>query len=356
MKKILNILDKIFKALSSCVAPVVPILIGVGMLKVLLVILGPSLLNVLQESDSTYVVISFVADAGYYFLPIYMAVASAEYFKTNKYIAGLMGGMLLAPKFVELVNQGISLSFFKLPVIPVLYGNEMLPPIIIVFIEKYVYSFINKHTNEKIKDLIVPLLTILIMIPITLCIVGPVGISLGKGLTSLVLTLRTLGPIGNGIFSALAPFIVLFGLGGADLAVMLSIASSGPDPICFFGNVIYNSALGFATLGLYLHNKKSETLAASIAATVCGTSEPALFGEAIKNKYIFLSVIIGDFVGGLISGIFQVKSFTVASFGIFGVITTIGPGSTFIFAILSIIVACAISFSLSYFLNKKALN
>lgn len=353
MKKIINFFSKIFKALSSCVVPVVPVLIGAGMLKVLLVILGPSLLNILQESDNTYIAISFVADAGYYFLPIFIAVSSADYFKTNKYIAGLMGAMLLAPGFVELVNQNAPISIFNIPITPVLYGNEILPPIIIVFIEKNIYSFIDKHTNKNLKDIIVPLLTIIIMIPIAFCAIGPIGVFLGKGLTNLTLKLRTLGPIGNGIFAAIIPFVILFGLGGADLAVMLSISSTGPDPICFFGNVIYNCVLGFAVLALYIRNKKPETLASSIAATVCGTSEPALFGEAIKNKYIFISLIIGDFVGGVVSGIFQVKTFAVASFGIFGTITTIGPDSSILLAILSIAIACATSFTISFICNKK---
>ena len=69
MKQIIQTIKKIFTTLADCIAPIIPILIGVGMLKVLLIFLGPSILNVLKEDDSTYIVLSFVADAGYFFCP-----------------------------------------------------------------------------------------------------------------------------------------------------------------------------------------------------------------------------------------------------------------------------------------------
>lgn len=352
MKKIIGIFDKFFKTLGSCITPVVPVLVGAGMLKVALVLLGPSVFGILQETDNTFVVLTFVADAGYYFLPIYVAVASGEYFGTNKYIAALMGGALLSPKFVELINEGTSLTIFNLPIASMSYANEILPPIIIVGIESYVYKYIEKLINEKVRDIFVPLITIVIMVPIIYCAVGPLGIALGSLFTNLTLQLTKIGPIGVGIFAAILPFVVLFGLGGSDLAVMLSLNSIGPDPICFFSNVAYNCVLGSVAFACYLKDRQPDHLAASVATFVGGTSEPSLFGIAVKDRKALISTIIGCFVSGCIGGLLKVKTFAVASFGIFGIITTIGPESSILFAAIAIASGCLVGF-VSYNLMSK---
>ena len=352
MKKIKSILNNVFKALSNCVAPVVPVLVGVGMLKVVLILIGPSVFNIIQESDNTYVVLSFVADAGYYFLPIYFAVSSAEYFKTNKYVAALMGGMLLSPRFIELVNEGASLSVFGLPIASISYANEILPSIIIVFIESNVYRFVDKYINEEVKDIFTPLITILIMIPIIYCAIGPLGTTLSKLLTNVIMSLTRLGPIGVGIYAALLPLMVMLGLGGTNLAVLLSITANGPDPICFYSNVIYNCVVGFVALASYLKYKKSESLTACVAGVVGGISEPALFGVIIKDIKAFITATISCFIGGLLVGLFKVKAFAVASFGVLGIIATIGPGSSIVLAVIALIISSTIAFCGYYFTHK----
>lgn len=353
MKKIVDYIKLIFKTLADCVIPAVPVLVGVGMLKVLLIILGSDVLGLLSETDNTFIVLNFVADAGYYFLPIYIAVASAERFGSNKYIGALMGGMLLSPSFVNLVNEGTTLSVFKLPVATTAYGNQMLPSIIIVFIESYIYKIIEKIVPERLGSVFVPMLTILIMVPIAFCLIGPIGVFLSDCLANGILALSNIGPIGNAIYTAALPFIVIFGLGGANLTAILTLMSNGCDPIAFFSNVLYNTILGITVLAVFLKDKKSETLAAFIASTVGGSSEAAIFTVALKDIKALFSVCAGCFVAGLLSGIFNIKSFAVGSFGIIGIVATIGQGSSILFAAICMLIGSIISFSLCLVLHKK---
>ena len=353
MKKVLNILEKIFNTLGACVTPVVPALIGAGMLKVVLILLGPSVFGILQETDSTYLVLAFVADAGYYFLPIYTAIAAAEHFGTNKYLAALMGAVLISPTFVELVESGINLTIFNLPIASISYGNQILPSVVIVCIESYVYKFVDSLISEKIKNIVVPLFTVVIMVPIIFCAIGPLGALLSDALTKVILALCNFGPLGVALYTALLPFIVMFGMGGANLTVVLAMASQGPDPICFYGSVIYNCVLGCAVLGYHLRKKDAESLALGITALVGGVSEPAIFGIAINEKKVLAANIVGGFVGGLLMGIFKVKSFAMASFGIFGIITTIGEGSSILLAAISMLAGCAIAFIIGFMPQKK---
>ena len=353
MKKVLNILEKIFNTLGACVTPVVPALIGAGMLKVVLILLGPSVFGILQETDSTYLVLAFVADAGYYFLPIYTAIAAAEHFGTNKYLAALMGAVLISPTFVELVESGINLTIFNLPIASISYGSQILPSVVIVLIESRIYNFIDSLISEKFKNIIVPLFTIIIMVPIIFCAIGPLGALMSDGLTKLIFALCDFGPLGAALFAALLPFICMFGMGGAILTVVLAMASQGPDPICFYDCVIYNVVLGCAVLGYHFREKDAESLALGITSAVGGVSEPAIFGVFVNDRKVMIGTVAGGFIGGLLMSIFKVKTFAMASFGIFGIITTIGEGSSIVLAAISMLVGCVVGFVIGFMPQRK---
>ena len=353
MRKAIDLIKKVFSALADCIAPIIPILIGVGMLKVLLILLGPSVLNILSPDSPTYRVLSFTADAGYYFMPIYVAVSSAEVFDTNKYLAALCGGVLLAPEFIELVDAGIELSIFRIPVVSTKYGNQVISSIIIVWLMSHIYRFLKSILNTNIEALLLPLLTILIMVPVSLCAVGPLGVFLGNRLVDLIMMLKNIGPLGNAIMCAIIPYITIAGLGGANLSAMLLLASTGVDPILFFANVLYNNILGLVTFALYLKDHRSDTLAASITAAIGGTSEPALFGFVVKDIKALLSLTLGCFIGGLYAGISGVKSYAMASFGTFGLITTIGPDSSIVHAVIAMVLGCTAGFISCYLTHRK---
>ena len=353
MENIRKIIKKALSTLVDCIVPTIPVMIGAGMLKVLLIVLGPTVLAILSETSPTYMVLSFVADAGYYFMPAYIAIASCEVFKVDKYLGALIGAMLLSPTYIEYVNNGATLSIYGLPISLTNYSNQVISSIIIVWIMSYIYHFLDKHLSNNLKPIILPLATILIMVPIAFSIVGPVGVFLGEKLVELILFLQSLGPIGNAIMCAILPFVAIFGLGGANVAAMLMLASKGMDPILFFANVLYNNILGFVTLALYLKNKKPETLAAAITAAVGGVSEPALFGIVMKDFKALMALVIGGFFAGLYAGISGVKTFAMASFGIFGTVTTIGPESSIYHAFLSLAIGCLVGFIITFITHRK---
>ncbi|MCR4633280.1 MAG: PTS transporter subunit EIIC [Erysipelotrichaceae bacterium] len=348
MKKILQktkeITNTVLSKLIACIAPTLPIMIGVGMLKALLILLGPLALNILSESSDTYVVLSFVADAGYYFMPIYTAAAAADVFGTDRFLAALTGAMLVSPKFVELTKQGLFLSVFSIPVAPNDYGNQVIVSILSVFILSKVRRVLEKILPNTIQQILLPMLLILIMVPISFSLIGPLGLMLSDLLVKVILFLKDLGPIGNGIMCAIIPFITIAGLGGANLSAMLLLASSGVDPILFFANVLYNNILGAVTLALYLKDRDPRTLAYAFTSAFAGSSEPALFGVVIKDSKALLSLSLSGLIAGIYAGLMGIKSFAMASFGIFGIISTIGEGSSILHAAIALILGCLIGF------------
>lgn len=354
LEKIKTVISSILSTLADCIVPTLPILIGVGMVKVLLILLGPLVFNILSETSDTYIVLNFASDAGYYFLPVYIALSSADVFKTNKYIATLVGAMLLSPTYVDIVTANRNITVFGLPIALTDYSNQIISSIIAIWIMSYIYAFLDKHVNNNIKPIFVPLITIIVMIPIAFCAIGPLGVFLANKLVSLIMLLCNIGPLGNAIMCAMIPYITITGLGGANLSASLMLASTGCDPILFFSNVIYNTTLGFVTLALYIKNKKADTLAAAITSAVAGISEPALFGAAIKNPMSIVALTVADFCAGLYAGIMGVKSYALASFGIFGIMTTIGPDSSIIHAAIAIVIGCVVGFTICFVTCNKS--
>lgn len=353
MKKVFEMIKKVLSTLCECIIPALPIMVGVGMIKVLLIIVGPIVLNLLKETDSTYIVLNFVAEAGYYFMPIYIGFSAAEIFKTQKYLGALVGAMLISPTFVELVNSNTTLTFLKLPIALTNYGNQILSSFIAVWIMSYIYKLFEKYIPKNFKPLLVPMFTLLLMVPIAFCAIGPLGVLLGNKLIELIMLLKDIGPFGNAIVCALLPYILIFGLSGANVSSMILLAATGCDPILFFANVIFNVTTGFVTLAVYLKDKKADTLATSLTACIAGTSEPAIFGVVMKDSKALLSLTVGDFFGGLYAGIFGVKTFAMASFGMFGVVATIGQDSSIVHAIIAVVVASVVGFGLYLLLNIK---
>ncbi|MBQ1323835.1 MAG: PTS transporter subunit EIIC, partial [Erysipelotrichaceae bacterium] len=254
----------------------------------------------------------------------------------------------------KLVAEGRSLSVFGLPIASTDYGNQVISSIIAVWLMSNIYHFLDKKLSDNLRPILLPLTTIILMVPIAFCLIGPLGVFLGNKLVELILWLKNLGPIGNAIMCAIIPFITIFGLGGANLSAMLLLASSGVDPILFFSNVLYNNILGFVTLALYLKDRKSETLAAAITSAVGGTSEPALFGIVMKDFKALSALSIGGFFAGLYAGMMGVKSYAMASFGTFGILTTIGPDSSILHAAIAMVIGCLIGFAITYVTHKNA--
>ena len=134
------------------------------------------------------------------------------------------------------------------------------------------------------------------------------------------------------------------------IATVIVIAFAAAVVVIIFANHV---ALVVQNYALYIKNKKADVLAAAITASVAGTSEPALFGFVMKDIKALLSLTIGCFFGGLLSGLFKVKSYAMASFGVFGLITTIGPESSIVHAVISMIVGCVVGFIVCFITHRK---
>ena len=191
--------QKILNGLTGSITPVLPIFICAGLLKMIVIILGPGMLKLLGKDRVVCTpVLSFCqAFAGFYFLPVFLGYTSAKQFKANPLIGMLLGAILIHPSFIEAVTNGTSLDFLGLPITPMTYSSSVIPIILVVWVMSYVERFWNKVIPEMLKIMLVPFLTVLIMLPLSLVVLAPLGVILGSFISTFFLWLHSvLGPWG----------------------------------------------------------------------------------------------------------------------------------------------------------------
>ena len=145
---------KFFDACSSMFTPLVPAFTAAGMIKAVLAILVA--VFGLAKTSQEYIIINYVSDTIFYFLPIYLGVTAASYFGCNKYIAAAVTAMFVHPTYVGLVSAGEAVAFFGIPVVLYNYSSTVFPTILTVWFMSYVERFARKVSPKVVKAIMEP--------------------------------------------------------------------------------------------------------------------------------------------------------------------------------------------------------
>lgn len=352
-------LNTIFDSISGCVTPLLPLLIGGGMIKAVLLILLQ--LNLMTPENPTYIVLSFAGDAAFHFLPVFIGATGARKFGANMAYGMLIGATLIHPQFIEMITSGTPLSIYSIPVYATTYGSTIFPMILATFILSYVERFITKYTPKIVKSMVVPLLTLLIMLPLTLCLLAPLGSILGTYITDFIMWLYdTTGFFAVGIVCVLYLPLCLTGMHTATLPVLFTMLTTvGYDPLLVIASMLYTINQGVVALLSSVKTKdteeRSEALTCTFTSFVAGISEPALFGFTLKNKRLIYASMIGCFAGGLYAGITNVYCYAIAgTVGFLGLPGFVGPDSmNLINMIIAIIISGIVTFGLGFKFGYK---
>lgn len=350
----------VLDGIAGCVSPVVIALIGGGMIKVVLLLLVQ--LGLLTEKAGTYVTLSFVADAPFYFLPVLVGAAAAKKFGANIYLGMTLGAALLSPTFVDLVNAtGSGGSIFGLPISGQSYSSNVFAMILTMWVAAKLEKWIAKHSPAFLRSVLEPLGTLFIMTPIMLVVLAPLGAIIGTYLAAGIKALYdATGFLGLAVLTGVVPIFVLTGMHMAFPAIAVqNFSSLGYDPLICIASMIPNFNQGAACLAVALKTKdkdlKTESTTAAVATIVAGVSEPALFGVTLKYRTPLYAVMAGSAIGGAIAGIFQCCSYAFpGSFALFGFITMLGDKgwSNIVYMIIAVLVGMAVTFVLTMFLYK----
>ncbi|WP_320164496.1 PTS transporter subunit EIIC [uncultured Trichococcus sp.] len=350
-----SIISNIFSAISAIFAPLLPALAGSGILRGLLILFVQ--LGLINENSGTYSILFVASMSVFYFLPVLLAFTSARRFGASPYLSALIGAALLHPEFIGLIGDagnGATTNFLNVPVVLMNYNSTVVPIILSIWAFSYLYKFLDRKVPETLKLVVVPLVSLAIMIPLTMIVIGPIGVYSGEFVATMVNWLIERSSILTGIVIGGGwSILVSLGIHWAVNPIMINnISTYGFDYIVPFTFACNFAVIGTA-IGIYLKAKnqrlRSFALTGLVTIALSAIIEPTLFGLLVKNKKLFLAQIIGGAVGGAYLGLMKV----VTNAFVFGSVTTFpafvadNPGN-FVQAMIGLSISLIVSAVLGY--------
>lgn len=296
--------------------PLVPAIAGAGVLKSIMLLLA--MIGVITSTDALYTTLVGISDATFYFLPLMVAVTTANMFKTDRLVAMAAVGFLLLPATTTALKDGLVL--FGITVQNITYSSQVFPAILEVICLSLLERWLNKVSPKAIRVFFVPMVALAITIPVTLLVLGPLGYNVGVLLTDAILFMySTFGWIALAVLAAILPLMVSMGMHKALVPYAVSsMSTAGFESLYIPASLGHNISESGACLAVALRTKderlRQTALSAGISALM-GITEPALYGVTLQHKRAMTAVVISGAISGALIGLLGVKAFV-----------TVGPG------------------------------
>lgn len=306
-----KMLERAMDTLSSLFTPAIAAITGAAMVKVLLVLL--TMAGLLDAASPTCSLLSIAGDAPFLFLPVILAYTSSVRFGVDPMVGLTIGFMMVHPNYTAMVNAGEPVSMFGfLPVTLATYTSTVIPVVLVIYAASWVQKLADKASPKVIKFFFRPMLTLLIMTPLTYCIVGPLGNLVGQGLEAVLSVFQNNAPWFLPIFfGAFGPVVIMLGM---HYAVTIPLALAAIEAFGYDmlgpGFLVANIAQGAAAFAVALQakDKSFKSLAVSTGCSaLLGTTEPALYGVNLRLKKPLIASVIGGLAGGIVCGFAGVK-------------------------------------------------
>ena len=342
--------------LSACMEPLMTMIIAGGLTKLVCIFLG-----LLVESGTTKEIFSIIGDAPFYFLPVLVAITSADHFKVDRFYAITAAGVLLMPGLVSLLSGTEGVWLFGIPVLKASYSYSILPVIFLVYVTSKIEPLLQKVCPKCLRDNLYPMVLLLLMAILGILVVGPAATMINNGLVGgLTWLSEHAGFLAWPLLAATSIFFIMTGTGLLlDALAISQIATFGVDNGIMATMFILNMALTGADLALALRRRKTEiagkALSSGITAFLVGVAEPSVFSICLKDKKIFRNVVIGCLAAGIFQGIVTINTYVFSFPGLCAILMYYSPErpENLIYALIAMVIAFIVSFVLNFFSLKK---
>ena len=335
--------------------PLIPAIAGAGMLKSLLLLLG--LMNVLDPDGHTYKILVQIGDAALYFLPLLVAVTTANKLKVNTLVALAAVGALLLPNMTAMLGEGAQL--FGLQIKSIAYAYQVFPAILTVLLYAQMEKWFTRITPKVIRIFFVPMMSLLITVPVSLLVLGPLGYTLGEGFSAIILTLfDKVGWIAVALLAAVLPLMVSVGMHKALIPYALSaMGSTGKELLYMPASLAHNIAESGACFAVAVRTKDKALRATAISAGISalfGITEPALYGVTLQNKKVLGSVMFSSLIGGAFTGIVGLQAYVLVGPGLASLSMFISEDlpRNIINAVIALVISFVVAFVSAFILGK----
>ncbi len=347
-----SVFRTVMDQISGIFLPIINCLTAASIIKSLLILLTG--FGILDKSGGLYMIFYAVSDGFFYFLPVFLAITASKQWHTDLFVSLLIPAAMLYPSLTEILENGKSLSFLGLPVLPSIYHSGVIPVLLAVGLLHFVEKPCDR-IPESLRGILKPIICSIIVLPVTFIVFGPLGSGIGNGLTKVFTYLYNLNPVIAGSFLGfvIQPMVSV----GAHWSIVpisiSSIANIGYDVILplVVGGVYGQCGASFALAVIYREKEKKSTAYQAALSCFLGVTEPALFGVTLRQPRAMLSACIAGAVGGAITG---AAGTVCTSFAFPSIITSLAyVGKGFIPFLIAMPVTGAISFVLTYIQKNR---
>lgn len=368
-----SLFSRFIDMISGVFTPVLGLLAATGMIKgftAMFVSLGW-----LDNTSGTYALLQATGDCLFYFFPIFLGYTAIKKFGGNPFLGMAIGATLVYPSLSgltagdplytlfagTLIESPVHVTFLGIPVILMTYSSSVIPIIAATFFASKVERFFKKVMPKVVSNFLVPFFTLLVVIPLTFILIGPISTWAGQLLGAFTTWIYALSPTITGlVIGGFWQVFVLFGLHwGLVPVALVNLSNFGYDPV-----LAMSFAASFAQIGAVLavivktKSTKLKTLGApAFISGIFGVTEPAIYGVTLPLKKPFIMSCVAAAIGGGILGFVGTKGYIIGGLGIFGYPSYVNPetgmDSVFFWTIAATIIAFILGFVLVYFTGFK---
>ena len=328
---------------------------------------GKTIVEVSQFWSGVNAFLWLPGEAIFHYLPVGIVWSVTRKMGTSQILGIILGICLISPNQLLNAYSVASTSaadiaaiwtwdfgFFTVRMIG--YQAQVIPALLAGLALAYLERFWRKHIPEVVSMIFEPFLSLIPALILAHTVLGPVGWTIGKGISAVVLAGLT-GPVKwlfGAIFGALYAPLVITGLhhmtNAIDTQLIADAGGTGLWPMIALSNI----AQGSAVLAFYVMNRHDEreaqiSLPAAISAYL-GVTEPALFGVSLKYIYPFVAGMIGSGIAGLFCTSFNITANAIGIGGLPGILS-IQAKYMSLFAI-NMVIAVVVPFVLSLVFRK----
>ncbi|EGC69385.1 PTS system, beta-glucoside-specific, IIABC component [Enterococcus casseliflavus ATCC 12755] len=339
----------------SIFQPLIPAVAGGGVLKSLLLL--ASVTGLMDNTSQTYQILNLIGGAPLYFLPILVAITTANKLKVNQLVAVSAVGALILPELTTLLTDGAAFMGFGLQNIA--YASQVFPAILTVLFYAQIEKLFTRISPKPIRIFFVPMMSLVITVPVALLILGPLGFEVGTIFSAEIIWLYAhLGWVATGILSAVLPLMVVTGMHKAMIPYAVSSMSEmGAELLYLPASLAHNIAEAGACFAVSVRTKDQKLRSTAVSAGISalfGITEPALYGVTILHKRVLYGVMASSLVGGAVAGLFAIKAFALVGPGLASITMFVDEANpmNLVWALVTLGVSFAVSFVLVLFLFK----
>lgn len=339
----------------SIFQPLIPAVAGGGVLKSLLLL--ASVTGLMDNPSQTYQILNLIGGAPLYFLPILVAITTANKLKVNQLVAVSAVGALILPELTTLLTDGAAFMGFGLQNIA--YASQVFPAILTVLFYAQIEKLFTRISPKPIRIFFVPMMSLVITVPVALLILCPLGFEVGTIFSAAIIWLYAhLGWVATGILAAVLPLMVVTGMHKAMIPYAVSSMSEmGAELLYLPASLAHNIAEAGACFAVSVRTKDQKLRSTAVSAGISalfGITEPALYGVTILHKRVLYGVMASSLVGGAVAGLFAIKAFALVGPGLASITMFVDEANpmNLVWALVTLGVSFAVSFVLVLFLFK----